>query len=79
MTILIFVEKVHHPWEATMAKRSGMFKSNKRKKEQLRKKKQEEKRLRRQKHKATHGDSGNPGPVDNETAPSSDDPEEPDL
>jgi hypothetical protein len=79
LTIQIFVEKVDHPWEATMSKRSGMFKSNKRKKELLRKKKQEEKRLRRQKHKATHGNSGNPEPVDSETSPSSDGPEEPDL
>jgi hypothetical protein len=36
--------------EATMAKRSGMYKSGKRQKELLRKKKQEEKRLRRQKN-----------------------------
>jgi hypothetical protein len=34
--------------EATMARRSGMYKSDKRKKELLRQKKQEEKRLKRQ-------------------------------
>ncbi|MFV1975205.1 MAG: hypothetical protein ACC651_05615 [Candidatus Scalindua sp.] len=40
--------KINQSGEATMAMRSGMYSSNKRKKELKRQKKQEEKRLRRQ-------------------------------
>jgi hypothetical protein len=60
-----------------MAKRSGMYKSNKRKKEVSRKKKQEEKMLRRQKDKATPLESEDPESVNGETESSSDSPEEP--
>jgi hypothetical protein len=77
LTILTFVEKVNHPREAMMAKRSGMFKSDKRKKELSRKKKQEEKRLKRQKDKETPLDSENPESVNGETESSSDSPEGP--
>lgn len=42
--------KVNQIREATMAMRSGMYSSSKRKKELMRQKKQEEKRLRRQKN-----------------------------
>ncbi len=48
-----------------MAMRSGMYKSNKRKKELLRQKKQEEKRLRRQKNaKVPSQDSENADLID---------------
>jgi hypothetical protein len=46
--LLIIRVLIHE--EATMAKRSGMYKSGKRQKELQRKKKQEEKRLKRQKN-----------------------------
>ena len=61
-----------------MAKRSGMYKSNKRKKEVLRKKKQEEKRLRRQKDTVTPGDSEDSESINGEAESSSDSPDEPD-
>ena len=77
MTIRTVVGKVNHSREATMAKRSGMYKSNKRKKEVLRKKKQEEKRLRRQKDTAATGDAENPESANGETESSGDSSEEP--
>jgi len=53
-----------------MAKRSGMYKSNKRQKELSRKKKQEEKRLKRQKEApAPPEENGVTGTTDTEPGP----------
>ncbi len=56
-----------------MAMRSGMYSSNKRKKELMRQKKQEEKRLRRQNNvKVASQDSEGPDPVNIELESSGD-------
>jgi hypothetical protein len=59
-----------------MPKRTGMYSSNKRKKELQRNKKQEEKRLRRQKNlKSPSQDSGSTDSINIEAEPTGDAPE----